>query len=139
MYRTNRIIQRLMCSPNSHGHPAWTPAITPQGPTENIRTVRQPQGSPIPGPGLFDILWMEERMRGNWGVREERERSHVCLCIHKNLFSLPSGCHQKGSHTQHTYETLWGIWLNESVSECAIRSWFQRLTYCEVQNLGFRI
>jgi len=45
-----------MSSPNSHGHPAWTPAITPQGPTENIHTVRQPQGSPIPGPGLFDIL-----------------------------------------------------------------------------------
>lgn len=116
VYRTNRIILCLMCSPNSHGHPAWTPAITPQGPTENIRTVRQPQGSPIPGLGLFDSLWMggekrmEERMRLG---SKERKRESVLMYTQK-LFSLPSGCHQKGSHTQHTYGTLWGIWLDAS-------------------------
>jgi len=48
------------------------------------------------------------------GRREENEgederilgsRERVLMYTQK-LFSLPSGCHQKGSHTQHTYGTL---------------------------------
>lgn len=51
----------------------------------------------------------EERMRGYWGLKKEREREREItrvLMYTQKLFSLPSGCHQKGSHTQHTYGTL---------------------------------
>jgi len=73
VYRTNRIILCLMCSPNSHGHPAWTPAITPQGPTENIHTVRQPQGSPIPGPNCLIFYEWEERREWRRGWEDTGE------------------------------------------------------------------
>lgn len=149
VYRTNRIILCLMCSPNSHGHPAWTPAITPQGPTENIHTVRQPQGSPIPGPGLFDILWMggEKRMRGYWGVKKERERDYTCLCTHKSCFLFLQVVIRRAltlsTHMEHFEESdsmlLKGTWCGPWVSDCAMRSGFHRMTCCEVHNLAFRI
>ncbi len=54
-------------------------------------------------------------MRGNWGVREERERSHVCLCTQKLVFSSFRLSSEGLSHMKDFEES-------DSVSECAIRS-----------------
>lgn len=92
----------------------------------------------------------EERMRGYWGLKKERERerSHVCLCTHKSCFLFLQVVIRRAlthsTHMEHFQESdslyFKGTWCRQWVSEWVCdEAGFHRLTCCEVHNLGFRI
>lgn len=74
-------------------------------------------------------------MRGNWGVRKEREITHVLMYAQKLVLSSFRLSSEGLSHTACIWNTLRNLTqcICKAVSECAIRSWFHSLTYSTVR------